>query len=210
MSAGIPLDRDHLRPLLQPVHIIGPQLHHLPSFIKVRCPIVSAAQRISYAVRQLMFDMFNTLLEYFVKDGPRRSSEAMQGLFSLDIPTDAGQRLARPRSSACWAAHGKGKHTSRAPSRQEFLEDGNGLCRKGNEVRLAHLPGIRRGAGRIEHREAPESGRGTRSMEIERRMVSGNRAGLIGAFSQTRAQMETSGISRTQMLGRRPRSESPR
>jgi hypothetical protein len=38
----------------------------------------------------------------------------------------------------------------------------------------------------------------------------GDCARLIGAFSQTRVQMETSAISRTQTRGRRPRSESPR
>jgi hypothetical protein len=57
-------------------------------------------------VRQLMFDMFNTLLEHFVKDGPRRSSESHAGFVFL-YPNRCRIFAARPRSSACWAAHSR-------------------------------------------------------------------------------------------------------
>jgi hypothetical protein len=50
--------------------------------------------------------------------------------------------------------------------------------------------------------EAPNQ-EGVQGRFRSRGMVPGDRAGLIGAFLQTRAPMETSGISRTQMRGRR-------
>jgi hypothetical protein len=54
LLSGHYLEWNHGRALLQPVQVIGPCLHHLSTFGKVRRPIVCPSVRISYGMGNIM------------------------------------------------------------------------------------------------------------------------------------------------------------
>ena len=51
-----PLHRQDDRPLPQPVQVIGPQLHHLPTFLKVRGAVIGSSEGVAHGMGQLMLN----------------------------------------------------------------------------------------------------------------------------------------------------------
>ena len=81
--------------------MIGPQLHHLPTFGKMGGPVVGAAIRITHRMRQLMLDEIWANTKHFVQDGPCHGSESVSGDIGLGVIAHATQ------SSICAViAHG--------------------------------------------------------------------------------------------------------
>lgn len=75
--------RYHLRPGFQPVKVVRPCLHHLPTFGKVGRPVVSSAVRIANGVGKLMLDKVGPNLQDFIQDGPGHGPEPVAAHFVL-------------------------------------------------------------------------------------------------------------------------------
>ena len=74
----------------QLIQVVGPLLHHFPSFDKVRRAVIGTAQGVLHRMGELVFDEVGPDLEYLVKDRSGHGTETMSGDFRL-LKTEAPQ-----------------------------------------------------------------------------------------------------------------------